>query len=99
MDEIDWARYALDYDAMCDANPAYAENIEHLKKRVDVAASPPKPKVLDIKAGTGAFMSALGEVLDEAQYTPWTQSVHERTGAHQVQEPRAQCERYPKFFR
>lgn len=69
MDEIDWARYALDYDAMCDANPAYAENIEHLKKRIDGWHLPPKPKVLDIGAGTGAFISALGEVLDEAQYT------------------------------
>ena len=53
MDEIDWARYALDYDAM--ACESAAENIEHLKKRVDGWHLPPKPKVLDIGAGTGAL--------------------------------------------
>ena len=69
MDKIDWASYALDYDAMCHANPAYAENIAHLKNRFEGWHLPPNPKVLDIGAGTGAFICAVGDLVDTAQYT------------------------------
>jgi ubiquinone/menaquinone biosynthesis C-methylase UbiE len=69
MDGINWAQYALDYDAMCAANPAYEENLQHLVSRVDGWQLPADAKVLDIGAGTGAFICALSERLPNAQYT------------------------------
>ncbi|NCF32998.1 MAG: hypothetical protein GWP50_05455, partial [Proteobacteria bacterium] len=63
MDGINWAQYALDYDAMCAANPAYEENLQHLVSRVDAWHLPADAKVLDIGAGTGAFICALSERL------------------------------------
>ena len=69
MDEIDWARYALDYDAMCEANPAYQENIQLLKDRVGNWQLSTPPQVLDIGAGTGNYISVLGDILVGARFT------------------------------
>ena len=69
MTEIDWARYAEDYDAVCLVSPAYQENLRHLTDRIERWRLPSGSKVLDIGAGTGSFICAIGEKLPEAQFT------------------------------
>lgn len=69
MSEINWERYAIDYDVMCEANPAYQQNVQHLLDRLDQWQLPASPKVLDIGAGTGSFIVAMSEKLSDAQFT------------------------------
>ena len=69
MNNIDWAKYAVGYDAICGASQAYKENIQQLVERVDQWRLPPQARVLDIGAGTGAYISSLSEKLPDAQFT------------------------------
>lgn len=69
MTKIDWARYVEDYDAVCMTIPAYQENLRHLTDRIERWRLPSGSKVLDIGAGTGSFICAIGEKLPEAQFT------------------------------
>lgn len=80
MSEIDWQRYASGYDVMCEANPAYQQNMQHLLGRLDQWQLPASAKILDIGAGTGSFISAMGEKLPDAQFIhlDYTSAMNER---------------------
>ena len=69
MSDIDWAKYAVGYDAICGASEAYRQNIQQLAERVDQWRLPDQAKVLDIGAGTGTYISSLSEKLPDAQFT------------------------------
>ena len=67
-DEMDWDAYANHYDLMCDLNPAYQENINHLLSRLPSWELPKAPTICDVGAGTGNYIKAMSRALPEAKF-------------------------------
>jgi len=57
--EIDWSKYAQQYDLMCHHNDAYEENLNDLIKFVDSLDLKSTSSIIDIGAGTGNFLCEL----------------------------------------
>jgi len=69
-DEIDWDAYATQYDLMAKYNPSYRENIELLRdylggKKFEIGG---EPRILDLGAGTGNYISALSRDFRSARF-------------------------------
>ncbi len=65
---MEWSAYASKYDAVCAYNPAYQENIRALVKRLPDWDLPDDANILDLGAGTGNFVCAMGKILPNASY-------------------------------
>ncbi len=60
-EEIEWARYAGEYDSMALGNPSYVEMIDRVSKDVrEFARDRDRCRVLDLGAGTGNLLVSLG---------------------------------------
>ena len=68
-DEIDWGRYAQQYDLMCHHNDAYTDNLSSLIDFVESVNLSPTASILDIGAGTGNYLLELSKVLPDAHFT------------------------------
>jgi ubiquinone/menaquinone biosynthesis C-methylase UbiE len=67
--EIDWGKYAKQYDLMCHHNDAYEENVSSLIDFVKSINLNPTSSILDIGAGTGNYLVELSRVLPDAYFT------------------------------
>jgi ubiquinone/menaquinone biosynthesis C-methylase UbiE len=59
--EIDWDAYASQYDLLAKYNPSYATNIELMRQLLGGIGGFTPASVLDVGAGTGNFLCALGK--------------------------------------
>jgi len=66
---IDWSSYAQQYDLMCDNNTYYQDNIRNLCDFIASYELPAFPKILDLGAGTGNFVTALRHALPDSDIT------------------------------
>ena len=66
--EIDWGKYAQQYDLMCRHNDAYEENVSALAQFVQTINLNPTCSIVDIGAGTGNFICELSKVLPSANF-------------------------------
>jgi ubiquinone/menaquinone biosynthesis C-methylase UbiE len=58
--EIDWDAYASQYDLLAMYNPSYSENIELMRGLLAKYLNGPPASILDVGAGTGNYLCALG---------------------------------------
>jgi ubiquinone/menaquinone biosynthesis C-methylase UbiE len=68
--EVSWSKYAGAYDSMCDANPAYLNNLSLFRdwlRRSNIGHS---PTICDVGAGTGNY------VLETYRLRPSAQFIH-----------------------
>lgn len=68
-DETNWDAYAEQYDVMCEINPSYQENIDKLLSFLRSWELPENPRICDLGAGTGNYITALAKVLPNAEFT------------------------------
>ena len=66
--EIDWGKYAQQYDLMCRHNDAYEVNVSALAQFVQTINLNPTCSIVDIGAGTGNFICELSKVLPSANF-------------------------------
>lgn len=64
---VSWSDYAAAYDVMCDANPAYAENLGLFSSWLRELELPPSAKICDVGAGTGNYVLGIAKQLPEAR--------------------------------
>jgi ubiquinone/menaquinone biosynthesis C-methylase UbiE len=64
---MDWSVYAQQYDAMCDGNPYYTNNIATLLQRLEAWRLPKDAVICDIGAGTGNFIYHIAPLMPEAR--------------------------------
>lgn len=67
--EIDYSVYAESYDVLCGANPAYQELLSIFQSWLRSSDLSKEARVLDVGAGTGNFLIATSEVLEDARLT------------------------------
>ncbi len=74
---INWSVYSENYDALCDANPAYQENVNIFRERLKNLKIPSRPRVCDLGAGTGNFLIEVGKQFPGAElhHVDWNESM------------------------
>ncbi|NIU07970.1 MAG: hypothetical protein GWN81_03705, partial [Phycisphaerae bacterium] len=61
-DEMDWDAYAEHYDVMCELNPSYHQNLQHLARHVADWNLSANPRICDLGAGTGNYIYVLSRL-------------------------------------
>jgi ubiquinone/menaquinone biosynthesis C-methylase UbiE len=67
-DEMDWDAYAEHYDVMCELNPSYHHNLQHLTQHVPDWNLSANPRVCDLGAGTGNYIYVLSRLISDASF-------------------------------
>jgi ubiquinone/menaquinone biosynthesis C-methylase UbiE len=65
---MDWDVYADTYDAMCEVNPAYRDNLGILERYVASWDLPANSRICDLGAGTGNYIVALHRLIPGASF-------------------------------
>jgi ubiquinone/menaquinone biosynthesis C-methylase UbiE len=66
-DGIEWPKYAPHMDLMAKLMPAYAENLDSLKRHIEDLGLSGKVRVVDLGAGTGIYSEMVANLLPEAE--------------------------------
>ena len=66
---LDFERYAIGYDRLCDLSPAYQDLRALLKERIPTFCLPERPRVCELGAGTGNFTLDIAEQYPAGSYT------------------------------
>ena len=66
---MDWDQYATTYDRLCEQNPAYQENIDSMVGLIRSSDLGSAPRICDVGAGTGNFITAASALMPDAQFT------------------------------
>ena len=64
--DVSWWAYAKAYDLMCEANPAYQDNLALLSEWMQQVPLPTHPSVCDLGAGTGNYLLTIGRQIPQA---------------------------------
>jgi ubiquinone/menaquinone biosynthesis C-methylase UbiE len=64
---VSWSDYAFAYDVMCEANPAYSENLSLFMSWLDSLNLPASAKICDVGAGTGNYVLKVAKQYPEAE--------------------------------
>ncbi len=77
---VSWWAYAKAYDLMCEANPAYQDNLALVCEWIQKIGLPDQARICDLGAGTGNYLKKIGQIIPHAQliHMDWNSAMTSR---------------------